>query len=524
MNLDKTQGWKALQAHKKEFKDIHLRDELGKRQDNPKKYRIALDGLTLDFKHNIFNRETLSLLIDLAKEQDLEAWIQKLFSGETVNNTENRAAMHMALRSLKKAKLNVNGKNVVPDVERVRQRIYSFAKDIRTGILCGRTGKQFTDIVNIGIGGSYLGPEMVCKALCNDTTNALNIHFLANIDGHAAQMLFNNIDPETTLFIVASKSFTTQETLMNAHTARNWIVEHLGEQAVNDHFCAVSTNQTAVTEFGIDEDRMFPFWDWVGGRFSLWSSIGLPICIAIGIENFEELLDGAARMDKHFQTASFDKNIPVLMALFSVWYRNFWDAHGHAILPYDQRLERFPAYLQQLDMESNGKSVNRDGKPIKYDTGPIIFGEPGTNGQHAFYQLIHQGTEFISSDFIAAKHPDHEFYDHHTTLLANMKAQAEALAIGQTLEEAQNDQQKVFDGNRPSNIILLEKMTPFNLGMLVAAYEHKIFVQAALWNINCFDQWGVELGKTIANGILDNVSSQNQDNPEAKLNTLLSML
>jgi glucose-6-phosphate isomerase len=460
------------------------------RGDRPQNYSIELDGLSLDYSRNLVNNAILAELQALAEQQDVAGWIEKMFAGEAINHTENRAVLHTALRA--------DDATAKAEVKDVKKRLYKFADQVREGEWRGATGKFITDVVNIGIGGSDLGPKMVVEALRPYNDKDINVHFVSNIDStHLAETLIK-CKPETTLFIIASKTFTTIETLTNAQTARQWLVRVLGEEAVAKHFVAVSTAVEKVAEFGIDPANMFEFWDWVGGRYSVWSAIGLAIILAIGPQGFEEFLSGARDMDTHFRTAPLMQNMPVVMGLLGVWYRNFLKLPVVAVLAYDQYLEHFAAYLQQLDMESNGKSVDRDGNAVDYDTGPIIFGEPGTNGQHAFYQLIHQGTTKIPCDFIITHTPQNPRGDHHKILVANAQAQPEALAVGRTLEEAKGDVYKVFSGNRPSNILNVQELTPHALGMLIALYEHKVFTQSIIWNINAFDQFGVELGKEMA--------------------------
>jgi len=482
------------------------------------KYSLVFKDTLLDYSKNRITEETLSLLFALARQADLKTWVERMFSGEKINVTEHRAVLHVALRNRSNRPVLVNGVDVMPEVNRVLAQMKAFTESVRSGDWKGYTGKTITDIVNIGIGGSDLGPVMVCEALRPYAKPGLRAHFVSNVDGtHIAETL-KRLTPETTLFIIASKTFTTQETLTNAHAARAWFLKAArDETTVAKHFVAVSTNGKEVAKFGIDTRNMFAFWDWVGGRYSLWSAIGLPIALYIGMDNFEELLAGAHDMDEHFRSAPFEKNMPVILALLGIWYNNFFGAQTHAILPYDQYLHRFPAYFQQGDMESNGKSVTRDGEFVDYSTGPVIWGEPGTNGQHAFYQLLHQGTSLIPADFIAPIETHNPIGDHHRILLSNFFAQPEALMKGKTEHEARAElvqagmsgaalekllPHKVFAGNKPSNSILLKKITPRSLGTLIALYEHKIFVQGVIWNINSFDQWGVELGKQLAQKIL----------------------
>ena len=484
--------WKTLQQEAMRCKTMVLRD-------NPHPgYKLSFDGLTLDYSRNLLDEKVLALLQQLAMQQDVAGWRDKMFAGAAINHTENRAVMHTALRSPKGAEIFVDGKNIRPLIGRVKDRLYAFAEQVRSGAWKGATGKCITDIVNIGIGGSDLGPKMVTEALKPFHDRELDVHFVSNIDSTHLVEVLRRCKAETTLFIIASKTFTTIETLTNAQTARDWLVEALGEDAVAKHFVAVAAAPEKVAAFGIDTQNMFEFWDWVGGRYSVWSAIGLPLILAIGPQGFEQFLAGAHAMDKHFQTAPLLENLPVLMGLIGVWNRNFLHCPALAVLPYDQYLEHFPAYLQQLDMESNGKSVDRDGNVVDYDTGPIIFGEPGTNGQHAFYQLIHQGTTIIPCDFIVTHKAQNPRGAHHHILLANALAQPEALARGRTLSEAEGKTHKVFTGNRPSNILHLDELDPYHLGMLIALYEHKVFTQAAVWNLNAFDQFGVELGKEMA--------------------------
>jgi len=516
--LIKTPAWKALSEHYAAVKPAKMRQMF---QDDPKrfdKFSMRLDGLFFDYSKNRINEETISLLVGLAEQAGLPAYIKRMFNGDKINFTEQRAALHTALRNRSENPVYVDGKNIMPDVQRVLGLMRRFSDAVRGGQYCGHTGKQFTDIVNIGIGGSDLGPLMVCEALKPYAKSNLRAHFVSNVDGTHLVETLKYLDTETTLIIVSSKTFTTQETLTNARSARAWLIGRLGEeQAVAKHFAAVSTNLEATAEFGINPENVFEFWDWVGGRYSLWSAIGLPIALYLGMDRFEELLSGAYSMDEHFRTAEPDKNMPVLMGLLGIWYGNFFGAGSNAVFPYDQYLHRFPAYLQQLDMESNGKGVDRDGNPVDYDTGMAVWGEPGTNGQHAFYQLIHQGTRMIPADFLAPLHSQNPLGEHHAILLANCFAQTEALMVGKTEQEArvelaaqglQGDAleallpHKVFSGNKPTNTLLFEKLDPHTLGMLIALYEHKVFVQSVVWNINPFDQWGVELGKQLAGKIL----------------------
>ncbi|HCS8277197.1 TPA: glucose-6-phosphate isomerase [Escherichia coli] len=518
INPTQTAAWQALQKHFDEMKDVTIADLFAKNGDRFSKFSATFDDqMLVDYSKNRITEETLAKLQDLAKECDLAGAIKSMFSGEKINRTENRAVLHVALRNRSNTPILVDGKDVMPEVNAVLEKMKTFSEAIISGEWKGYTGKAITDVVNIGIGGSDLGPYMVTEAL-RPYKNHLNMHFVSNVDGtHIAEVL-KKVNPETTLFLVASKTFTTQETMTNAHSARDWFLKAAGdEKHVAKHFAALSTNAKAVGEFGIDTANMFEFWDWVGGRYSLWSAIGLSIVLSIGFDNFVELLSGAHAMDKHFSTTPAEKNLPVLLALIGIWYNNFFGAETEAILPYDQYMHRFAAYFQQGNMESNGKYVDRNGKVVDYQTGPIIWGEPGTNGQHAFYQLIHQGTKMVPCDFIAPAITHNPLSDHHQKLLSNFFAQTEALAFGKSREVVEQEYRdqgkdpatldyvvpfKVFEGNRPTNSILLREITPFSLGALIALYEHKIFTQGVILNIFTFDQWGVELGKQLANRIL----------------------
>ena len=518
INPTQTAAWQALQKHFDEMKDVTIADLFAKDGDRFSKFSATFDDqMLVDYSKNRITEETLAKLQDLAKECDLAGAIKSMFSGEKINRTENRAVLHVALRNRSNTPILVDGKDVMPEVNAVLEKMKTFSQAIISGEWKGYTGKAITDVVNIGIGGSDLGPYMVTEAL-RPYKNHLNMHFVSNVDGtHIAEVL-KKVNPETTLFLVASKTFTTQETMTNAHSARDWFLKAASdEKHVAKHFAALSTNAKAVGEFGIDTANMFEFWDWVGGRYSLWSAIGLSIVLSIGFDNFVELLSGAHAMDKHFSTTPAEKNLPVLLALIGIWYNNFFGAETEAILPYDQYMHRFAAYFQQGNMESNGKYVDRNGKVVDYQTGPIIWGEPGTNGQHAFYQLIHQGTKMVPCDFIAPAITHNPLSDHHQKLLSNFFAQTEALAFGKSREVVEQEYRdqgkdpatldyvvpfKVFEGNRPTNSILLREITPFSLGALIALYEHKIFTQGVILNIFTFDQWGVELGKQLANRIL----------------------
>ena len=537
--LTESPAWQALRFHHAAIESTHMRQMF---QDDPTRYEkfsLKLENLLFDYSKNRIDEQTIKLLIDLAEQAGVQTWIERMFRGDKINSTEQRAALHTALRNRSERSVLVDDKDVMPDVRRVLGLMRTFSDAVRSGKHTGHTGKPITDIVNIGIGGSDLGPLMVCEALKPYGKNGLHVHFVSNVDNtHLAETL-KKLNAETTLFIVSSKTFTTQETLTNARSARIWLVERLDdENAVTKHFAAVSANLQATSEFGIHPDNVFEFWDWVGGRYSLWSAIGLPIALFIGMDEFEALLDGAYTMDEHFQITPLDKNIPVLMGMLGIWYGNFFGAGSNAVLPYDQYLHRFSAYLQQLDMESNGKRVDRDGNPVDYDTGMVVWGEPGTNGQHAFYQLIHQGCRMIPADFIAPLHSQNPFGDHHAILLANCYAQTEALMVGKTEQEARAEltaqglngaeleallPHKVFPGNKPTNTLLFDKLTPRMLGMLIALYEHKVFVQSVVWNINPFDQWGVELGKQLAGKILPELSSSKAvTNHDASTNSMIA--
>ncbi len=518
VSLTHTSAWQTLQTHYEHMSRTHMRDMFGRDHQRFEKFSLQSQHILLDYSKNIITEETLTHLFNLARETKLQDAIASMFCGEKINFTENRAVLHTALRNRSNRPILMDGTDVMPEVNAVLAQMKRFSDDVRMGQWHGYTGESITDVVNIGIGGSDLGPVMVTEALKHYAKPGLQVHFVSNVDGtHIAEIL-KNLRPETTLFIIASKTFTTQETLTNARTAKKWLLHTAKDtDAVKKHFVALSTNTPEVAAFGIDTRNMFEFWDWVGGRYSLWSAIGLSIAIYIGMDNFEALLSGAHDMDEHFRTAPLEKNMPVLMGLLGIWYINFFGAQTHAILPYDQYLSRFPAYFQQGDMESNGKSVTRDGEHVNYKTGPIIWGEPGTNGQHAFYQLIHQGTHLIPADFIVPVETHNPLDDHHAILLSNFFAQTEALMQGKTADEVRAELKtsglqgdiletllphKVFAGNKPTNSLLLQKITPTTLGALIALYEHKIFVQGMIWNINSFDQWGVELGKQLAKAIL----------------------
>jgi len=511
-------AWQALSAHYAEIEPLHMRELFAADPARFDTLSLKFGSLLLDYSKNRITEHTRKLLIDLAVHAGLPASIERQFNGEKINNTEQRAVLHTALRNRSDRPVLFNGVDVMPDVRRVLSLMRVFSDQVRSGAHTGYTGRAITDIVNIGIGGSDLGPLMVCEALKCYASPALRAHFVSNVDASQLTETLKKLDVETTLFIVSSKTFTTQETLTNARSARAWLVEKLGsEDAVASHFAAVSTNLAATASFGINPDNVFEFWDWVGGRYSLWSAIGLPIALFIGMDRFEELLAGAHAMDEHFRSAPLEENMPVLMGMLGIWYGNFFATSSNAVLPYDQYLHRFAAYLQQLDMESNGKGVDRDGQPVDYDTGMAVWGEAGTNGQHAFYQLIHQGTRMIPADFLAPVHSQNPLGEHHAILLANCFAQTEALMIGKTSDEARAElvaqglsgaeleallPHKVFSGNKPTNTLLFDRLDPHTLGMLIALYEQKVFVQGIVWNINSFDQWGVELGKQLASKIL----------------------
>ncbi|WP_419210161.1 glucose-6-phosphate isomerase [Providencia manganoxydans] len=526
INPSQTAAWRALEQHFAQMKDTHMRDLF--KQDNNRftKFSATFDGqILVDYSKNRITEETLNKLLALAQETELKSAIDSMFSGEKINRTEDRAVLHIALRNRDNTPIYVDGKDVMPDVNAVLEKMHKFSERIISGEWKGYTGKAITDVVNIGIGGSDLGPFMVTEAL-RPYKNHLNMHFVSNVDGTQIAETLKPLNPETTLFLIASKTFTTQETMTNAHSARDWLLAVAkDEQHIAKHFVALSTNSEQVAKFGIDTANMFEFWDWVGGRYSLWSAIGLSIILSVGYDNFVQLLEGAHAMDKHFTQTAFENNIPVLLGLIGIWYNNFFESETEAILPYDQYMHRFAAYFQQGNMESNGKYIDRNGHKVPYQTGPIIWGEPGTNGQHAFYQLIHQGTKMIPCDFIAPAVTHNPLGDHHEKLLSNFFAQTEALAFGKTREvvdaefaaQGKNPADmeyvapyKVFEGNRPTNSILLKEITPYSLGALIAMYEHKIFTQGAILNIFTFDQWGVELGKQLASRILSELESRDE--------------
>jgi glucose-6-phosphate isomerase len=518
INPTRTVSWRKLNDHFKLVRNLHMKELFAQDPGRFQKYSVRFNDIIFDYSKNRVNDETMSLLLELARETKVTDAIEKMFSGDLINETEGRPALHVALRNRANTEILVEGRDVMPDVNRVLEQMKNFCDRLHSGEMTGYTGKRISTIVNIGIGGSDLGPVMATECLTPYAEDGISVHFVSNVDGtHIAEVL-KIIDPETTLFMIASKTFTTRETMTNAQTARRWFLERGGgEQNIAKHFIAISTNLKKTGEFGIAAENTFEFWDWVGGRYSLWSAIGLSIACYIGFENFIELLSGAHDMDMHFKSEPFERNIPVVLAIIGIWYNNFFDSETVAILPYDQYMRRFPAYLQQADMESNGKSVDRSGRPVAYKTGPVIWGEPGTNGQHAFYQLIHQGTRIIPADFLAAAISLNPIGEHHNILLSNFFAQTEALMTGKGKEEILSDlfeegKQKddikklwpfrAFEGNRPTNSILYKQLTPRTLGSLIAMYEHKIFVQGVIWNICSFDQWGVELGKQLAKKIL----------------------
>src|SRR6202522_1568274 len=509
-------AWKALEAHFQKVRDLHLRQLFSDDRERGERLVVEGAGLYLDYSKNRVTNETVSLLLQLADECGLRAKIDAMFRGDKINITENRAVLHVALRAPEGATITVDGQNVVPEVHAVLDKMATFAERVRSGVWTGHTGKRIRNVINIGIGGSDLGPVMAYEALKHYSQRTMTFRFVSNVDGTDFAEAVQDLDPAETLFIVSSKTFTTLETMTNAHTARDWTLQGLGgdAKAVAKHFVAVSTNGAKVSEFGIDTENMFGFWDWVGGRYSMDSAIGLSTMLAVGPENFRELLDGFHQMDEHFRTAPLESNLPVILGLLTVWYTDFFDAQTMAVLPYEQYLKRFPAYLQQLTMESNGKHVTLDGERVNYETGAIYWGEPGTNGQHSFYQLIHQGTRLIPCDFIGFIKTLNPLGRHHDILLANVFAQAEALAFGKTAEQVKAEgtpdwlvPHRVFEGNRPSNVLLAEKLTPETLGKLVALYEHAVFTQGAVWHIDSFDQWGVELGKVLAQKIIAEIEA-----------------
>jgi glucose-6-phosphate isomerase len=518
-NITKTDEWKALQKHYKKISKVHLRKMFENDPERFKKFTLEFDDFLLDYSKNIIDQDTMEMLFNLARKANLHEWIADMFSGEKINITEDRAVLHTALRNRSSNPVTVDGEDVMPGINKVLDQMKEFVDSVHSGKWKGYDAQKIKDVVNIGIGGSDLGPKMAARALTPYANHDINVHYVSNVDGtHIAETL-KKVDAGTTLFIIASKTFTTQETLTNAMTARSWFLEKTGGNEANiaKHFVALSTNEKAVAEFGIDTRNMFEFWDWVGGRYSMWSAIGLSLALYIGMDNFIQLLEGAHQMDEHFRSSKLEENAPVIMAMLGIWYANFFDAASYAVIPYDEYLDDFPAYLQQLDMESNGKRITRDGQPVDYKTGTIIWGRPGTNSQHSFFQLIHQGTQMIPADFIAPINSHNDIGQHHKILLSNFFAQTQALMKGKTESEAKAELKKsgkskdeikqllphkLFPGNRPTNTILFQKLTPKTLGTLTALYEHKVFVQGVIWNINSFDQWGVELGKQLAKAIL----------------------
>ena len=535
VNPSQTAAWQQIQSHFEKMQATSMKDLFASDINRDEKFHIQWNDFLVDYSKNIVSKETLDLLLNLANEVELKQAISSYFQGDLINQTENRAVLHTALRAKESANILVDGVNVMPEVYSVKNKIKNFSNEVISGNKKGFTGKPFTDIVNIGIGGSDLGPAMIVEAL-QFYKNHLNVHFVSNVDGDHVNEVIKKLNPETTLFVVVSKTFTTQETLSNAETIRSWFLQSASQEDVAKHFVAVSTNIQKVTEFGINPDNVFPMWDWVGGRFSLWSAVGLSVSLAVGFDNFDKLLKGANEMDEHFKNESFDKNIPAILALLSIWYNNFFGAESEALIPYTQYLQKLAPYLQQGIMESNGKSIGRDGQPVNYQTGTIIWGEPGTNSQHAFFQLIHQGTKLIPTDFIGFKEPLYGNKDHHDKLMSNFFAQTEALLMGKTEAQVKTEFEKqgisgekadfllpfkVFSGNKPTNTILINKLTPESLGALVAMYEHKIFVQGIIWNIFSYDQWGVELGKQLANSILDEIVTKEVKNHDSSTSFLL---
>jgi glucose-6-phosphate isomerase len=516
--ITRTPEWEALEAHRGKMEGVHLRDLFAEDPDRGERMTLEAGDLYLDYSKNLATRETMELLVGLAERSGLRRRIDAMFAGERINVTEDRPALHVALRAPRDEVIEVDGENVVPWVHAVLDRMASFAERVRSREWTGHTGNPIRNIVNIGIGGSDLGPAMTYEALKDFSERSLTFRFLSNVDGTDVFEATRDLDPQETLFIVSSKTFTTLETLTNARTARDWLLSKLGApKAIAKHFVAVSTNAEKVAEFGIDPENMFEFWDWVGGRYSVDSAIGLSLMVAIGPEHFRDMLDGFRQMDEHFRTAPFERNMPVLLGLLWTWYGNFFGAETHAVLPYSQHLEKLPAYLQQLDMESNGKSVDLEENPIDYQTGPVVWGTPGTNGQHAYFQLIHQGTQLIPCDFLGFVHPSHVIGDHHDLLMASLFAQTEALAFGKTRERIEAEgvpsaqvPHRTFRGNHPTNTILASKLTPRVLGQLIALYEHKVFTQGTIWNVDSFDQWGVELGKVLATRIVPELQAEGE--------------
>ena len=538
--VNKTKAWKKLESHYKHFRKVEMKDLFACDADRAKKFSVNLEAMYVDYSKNRINDRTMKLLLNLARECDLENKIKAMFKGDKINVTERRPVLHIALRNRANTPIYVDGKNVMPQINEVLAKMKKFSDAVRFGEFKGQTGKKLTNIVNIGIGGSDLGPVMACEALRKYWAKDINCYFISNIDGTACAEVLNKVDPETTLFIVASKTFTTIETLTNAKTCRKWLVDALGEHAVAKHFVALSTNTKEVEKFGINPENMFEFWDFVGGRYSMWSAIGLIIAIAVGFENFERMLEGAYAMDQHFYNTDFEHNIPVILGMLGIWYNNFFGLHRYAVIPYDQYLQYVPMYLQQLDMESNGKFVAMIGEYVKYATGPVLFGGAGTNVQHSFFQLIHQGTEIVPMDFVIPAISHNEIGEHHEILVANVLAQGEALMRGKTVKEAAAELKKAgksreeisylkkfksFEGNRPSNTIVFKKMDPYTLGMLIAMYEHKVFVQGVVWNVDSFDQYGVELGKQMALSILPELQGTASGiNHDGSTNSLIGLI
>ena len=538
--VNKTKAWKKLESHYKHFRKVEMKDLFACDADRAKKFSVNLEAMYVDYSKNRINDRTMKLLLNLARECDLENKIKAMFKGDKINVTERRPVLHIALRNRANTPIYVDGKNVMPQINEVLAKMKKFSDAVRFGEFKGQTGKKLTNIVNIGIGGSDLGPVMACEALRKYWAKDINCYFISNIDGTACAEVLNKVDPETTLFIVASKTFTTIETLTNAKTCRKWLVDALGEHAVAKHFVALSTNTKEVEKFGINPENMFEFWDFVGGRYSMWLAIGLIIAIAVGFENFERMLEGAYAMDQHFYNTDFEHNIPVILGMLGIWYNNFFGLHRYAVIPYDQYLQYVPMYLQQLDMESNGKFVAMNGEYVKYATGPVLFGGAGTNVQHSFFQLIHQGTEIVPMDFVIPAISHNEIGEHHEILVANVLAQGEALMRGKTVKEAAAELKKAgksreeisylkkfksFEGNRPSNTIVFKKMDPYTLGMLIAMYEHKVFVQGVVWNVDSFDQYGVELGKQMALSILPELQGTASGiNHDGSTNSLIGLI
>ncbi len=538
-NLTESIEWGALEEHFKAISHVHMRDLFNENPDRFKQFSVGFNDILLDYSKNRITDETFKLLMNLARFAQVEASRDQMFVGENMNCTEFRPALHIALRNRSNKPVIVNGKDVMPDVNAVLQKMRYFSEQLRSGQLRGYNGQRFRNIVNIGIGGSDLGPQVVCEAMKPFAQRDLKVHFVSNADATHLVETLKQVEPETTLFVISSKSFTTQETMLNAHSARKWFVDMVGDEgAVARHFVAVSTNMQATTNFGISVNNVFEFWDWVGGRYSLWSAIGLPIALYIGMDHFEAMLQGAHEMDQHFQSAPLEQNMPVILAMLGIWYNNFFDAQSHAIMPYSQYLERLPAYLQQLDMESNGKTIDRQNQRVNYLTGPIIWGQSGTNGQHAFFQLLHQGTKPVPADFLIPALSQNPLGLHHRVLFSNCLAQTKALMLGKRYSEALQEmkaagrsteeiddaiEHKVFEGNKPTNTIIFERLNPKTLGSIMAMYEHKVFVQGIVWNINSFDQWGVEYGKVLAGEIQQDLAQPGDvSNHDSSTNGLIN--